>query len=423
MKGLISYSKQMYDLNKDRNRTYILTFSICLAILFIYFNTFFNPIIQGEAYFYVLFLIVVSLITIGTLTHSFLTKKMYEIAILSISGGNLKHIVVYLTFQIMIILLKALPLGIIAALIINPILNSILYYLMNVDGSIFFISIEGFILSLIILIPLIIFLIEIVISITYKNDLLIIISDQPENTSKIPLMKVHVPYFLSWLLILASLYFIIKFPSSPQSVIFFSLFSLIGLNTIIKTTLSKIIEKIRLKLFFTKREMLIALGNTLKIIKSLKTLILSIFIVYFSIISLYSYTYLEELHPINHLPNMPLIIISFIILLVLINMNIYCKLINEGEHQKELFKTLYQIGFSDKEINKTIKNELKLLLLVISLFPMIFSFTLCISLKANFFQTFIKPTLLFLISLLIVLYLVYQYYIKLVFNNGGDNHD
>ena len=128
MRDLFHFSKENFMLDRKKNYVYMFILAFCTASVLLFFNYMNNDSYKvvsiGGSFFsdnnanlFVMTVGLIMILAIGGLmyviSNTFLKQKNKEIAILHLSGVNLVRISVYFLMQIMLVLIKAIPLGIV----------------------------------------------------------------------------------------------------------------------------------------------------------------------------------------------------------------------------------------------------------------------------------------------------------------------
>lgn len=380
MRDLFKFSKENFLLDKKKNYVYMFILAFCTSSVLLFFNymnndsykvvsiggSFFS---ESNANLLVMTVGLIMILTIGGLmyviSNTFLKQKNKEIAILHLSGVNLVRISVYFLMQIMMVLIKAIPLGIVLFIIINPIFNGIVSLTTGMAIPLFYISSEAVISGLLVIGIIIVTLAIAAVGFAYQSELIDLLSGPAKNNKPLPVSHLRMPKIVWWILYAVAIYGITTVPGQSRALCLMCGIGAIALNKIIKKILSKVFMLIRTKFCINRKESMIAIGRASDLIISLSSYISITFIAMTFLMAFMIETMID-------IKVFSILCMSYFIIIVLMNLSLFYRNLIETPNQILQFKTLYYLGFQRKQLNKINRLELFLLFIIMIISPIIF---------------------------------------------------
>lgn len=380
MRDLFNFSKENFMLDKKKNYVYMFILAFCSSSVLLFFNymnndsykvvsiggSFFS---ENNANLFVMTVGLIMILAIGGLmyviSNTFLKQKNKEIAILHLSGVNLVRISVYFLMQITLVLIKAIPLGIVLFIIMNPIFNGIISLTTSAVIPLFYISSEAVVSSLMVIGIVIVTLAIAAVGFAYQSELIDLLSGPSKNSKPLPVSHIRMPKIVWWLLYAAAIYGVTTVSGQSRALCFMCGLGAIALNKIIKKALSKVFLLIRTKFCVNKKESMIAIGRASDLIISLCGYICITFI---------AMTFLMAfmIETMNDTKIFSILCMSYFIIIVLMDLALFYRNLIETPNQMQQFRTLYYLGFQRKQLNKINRLELFILFIMMIISPIIF---------------------------------------------------
>ena len=141
-------------LKKDMSKSifYFLTFLLTTIFIFSFFNLTFNPysgihLGKDDTTFVTpiaVFVIVIAMLCVFLANNFYVSNKGKEISIILMSGASIYQLGFYLFLQVFIIMLCAIPLGLILGYLLIPTINSLFMMTFKYSGQLFYLSSQTF---------------------------------------------------------------------------------------------------------------------------------------------------------------------------------------------------------------------------------------------------------------------------------------
>lgn len=300
------------------------------------------------------------------LNQVFLERRRSEMAMQMVCGVSIGEILGGVLFQTLIISGISIILGFGIGFLISPIFNNLVYSMLGVSGSPYFISMKGLVVSLVIIFMQIIVIIMINISICYRNELVNLVKSSGNNY--IPKRKIN--RFLSILTIISLLapiiVFFIRENRSKEEMFtiltFLSQYTSLALVLVIGFTIPWIIEILSKSKFGVNKICVVVVRNfSYMLEKSVPIVIAYILIVQGYFVVAIS----KQSDPKAVVMGQ----IGFGLVLILLAISLGFKVVYEAIRRKSSFKNLYLLGYKKFEIMKLINLEMILYYLLLIILP------------------------------------------------------
>lgn len=300
------------------------------------------------------------------LNQVFLERRRSEMAMQMVCGVSIGEILGGVLFQTLIISGISIILGFGIGFLISPIFNNLVYSMLGVSGSPYFISMKGLVVSLVIIFMQTIVIIMINISICYRNELVNLVKSSENNY--IPKRKIN--RFLSILTIISLLapiiVFFIRENRSKEEMFtiltFLSQYTSLALVLVIGFTIPWIIEILSKSKFGVNKICVVVVRNfSYMLEKSVPIVIAYILIVQGYFVVAIS----KQSDPKAVVMGQ----IGFGLVLILLAISLGFKVVYEAIRRKSSFKNLYLLGYKKSEIMKLINLEMILYYLLLIILP------------------------------------------------------
>ena len=399
-------------LKKDLSKSifYFLTFLLTTIFIFSFFNLTFNPysgihLGKDDTTFVTpiaVFVIVIAMLCVFLANNFYVSNKGKEISIILMSGASIYQLGFYLFLQVFMIMLCAIPLGLVLGYLLIPSINSLFMMTFKYSGQLFYLSSQTFPATFMILAFEVMWCSMLNLGYCVRSTINSMIHDK----NKIDLSGLKGPQITSKVFII--LYFVpmvlFLFVKDSTSYMFIALFGLIGISGLIKKVLPEYIRKRQRNNSLENSEDLISLGFFHSDIQKIFGLLL---------ISLLSSVLLTCI--IVYTIKQPLVsmvaLMSYVSVMILMSLTIVFKIGMELSKRKGNFENLCRLGFSLEQL-KRIKKEMICFYGVILLLPLSYQIIILCNLLLRAKITFYL-FLIILIIQIVPLFISYLLSIKL----------
>lgn len=334
-------------LKKDLSKSifYFLTFLLTTIFIFSFFNLTFNPysgihLGKDDTTFVTpiaVFVIVIAMLCVFLANNFYVSNKGKEISIILMSGASIYQLGFYLFLQVFMIMLCAIPLGLVLGYLLIPSINSLFMMTFKYSGQLFYLSSQTFPATFMILAFEVMWCSMLNLGYCVRSTINSMIHDK----NKIDLSGLKGPQITSKVFII--LYFVpmvlFLFVKDSTSYMFIALFGLIGISGLIKKVLPEYIRKRQRNNSLENSEDLISLGFFHSDIQKIFGLLL---------ISLLSSVLLTCI--IVYTIKQPLVsmvaLMSYVSVMILMSLTIVFKIGMELSKRKGNFENLCRLGFS-----------------------------------------------------------------------------
>ena len=421
------FLEALHSIRDDFSRSvfYWLTFVITSMFIFLFFNLSYSEAIgftfinskNNMTTFVTVLNATICMVVIFFANDFYVKKKAKDLAIRLICGSTYFQLVAFLLFQTGLLLVLAIPIGIILAIIGLPFLN--LFLSAYLDTSIVIGISQGALISTVVILFVVIFWCTFLnLGYAYRNSIYSLLFDDRMINTKIfiPMLysfKVNKKFLdiMSILLYLLPVVGIYYYGNDPKSMLGISVLGMIGftlfLNRIVipyleySTHYSKTNQPVKLVYYgFIRTDIKLLKKNVILLILS------SIFL---SGILVACYDNPTE---------MVLTLLSFVVMNILLSLSIMFKLSSEMVGRKKLYQSLARTGYTTSLLKKICRNEVMGFYLFIIISSLVYIANIFISLTINSiisYQLCIILIMVFVIPLIICMMINYIYYYKTLF--------
>lgn len=380
--GIFKFSLSMLKKDYKKSLIYGLTLTFAVTVIFLFLNIITNTLLfdntdkalQGGSTFATMevpFSSGLSLLIIffccGMMffaNNFYLSRKTDEIAILRLSGTGAISCTMYLVYQTLMIMLVALPLGLLLGHFSGQYYNQLVFDSMDIIGnpavpSIVYIYTIGVVLCIVATMSVLCN------GYIYKNDIQSLLSSQTEmNMSE--KSNVKMKSILFGLMFVFSLYSMFLAKHSPTSYIVPIFIGVCAIYGLIRYSIPTFIRFIKSKYILTKRYSLIYVSNLSYSLTRSQTLF---FLMILSVTCMICTVASNQDNGREFISS----IMSYIVIIILLITSIVYKYSMEAQTRSTLFTNLWKIGYTKKELKKIIFKEVLCYYALLILLPMFFS--------------------------------------------------
>lgn len=401
----------LISLKKDMSKSifYFLTFFLTTIFIFSFFNLTFNPyaginlgkddttLVTPIA----VFVIVIAMLCVFLANNFYVSHKGKEISIILMSGASIYQLGFYLFIQVFIIMLTAIPLGILVGYLLIPIINSIFLITFNYHGKGFYLANETLLATLSIVGFEVLWCSMLNLGYCVRST----INTMLHEENKIDLSGLKAPQFSKKLFLV--LYFlpaiIFWFIKDSASYMFIALFGVVGVFGIVKQVLPDWLKKRQSNESLENPIDLISLGFFHSDLQKVFSLVIISLMASIILTCLTVYTL-----------NQPLVsmisLMSYLSVMILMSLTIVFKVGMELYKRKANYENLARLGFSLEQLKLIIKKEMTYFYGVILLLPLFYQVIILINLL---FRNQITSYLFIIILVIQIVPIVISYLISL----------
>lgn len=406
--GLIKLS--LISLKKDLSKSifYFLTFLLTTIFIFTFFNLAYNP--QANIHLgkddqtfvtpIAVFVVIIAMVCVFLANNFYVSHKGKEISIILMSGASVFQLGVYLFFQVLIIMVLAIPLGLFLGYLLIPVVHSIFARSFLYQGSLFYLSDETFVATAVILVFEVFWcsLLNLgycvrstIVSIMNednkvklsslkmkntwdyleRNEFLDLMKDEKESHAE-PVKKSHFSNQVFLILYIIPI-IIFVFLKDSMSFLLFSLIGIAGVFGIIKKVLPDLITDQQRQTFLENPVQFIGAGFFRSDIQKVFGLMLVMLLSSILLMCVTVYTL--------HQPLVSMVaLMSYVSVMILMSLTIVFKIGMELNKRQKSFQNLCYLGYSIKQLKKIIRIEMRLFYGVILMMPLLYQIVILINL-------------------------------------------
>lgn len=377
--GTFKFSMRMLVKDYKKSLFYGITLIFAVAVCFVFFNIINNPDLADQAiaksggtwndvqmpFSSVLSFLIICFccFMIFFANNFFLSRKTTELAIMAMSGSGYINSTMYVLYQTFTLLILATPLGILIGRFVVPFSNAYMYQMLGVSKDPAIIPSEAYLYSFILVAIVLSMICVLTAGFLHKNDIQTLLSQENEmkvkrNTKK----SVSLAFFGIYIFGIVMMF---MNPHEPTAYIAPTLVGLSGAVGVIRYVLPDVVRNLKRGIFLTKRYVLISISNLNYSIQ--RSLLL------FSLMTVAVTGMLAILASNIHSPReFTTGVIGYVVVIVLLVVSIIYKLSMEAMTRKTLFLNLWKIGYTKKELNKIIRQEVISYYFVLILIPLVY---------------------------------------------------
>ena len=370
--GSMKFAIKMLKADFKRSLFYCGSLVISTAIVFVFFNMTANPFYGGSqdmsssSFSTVLALVVVIIAMILAFFANtyYLHSKTKELAIQAVSGGSVLTLANFLLTQNALIMLIAMPMGLILGYFVNPVINAIVYSYLNIQSNTWVVYPAGWFFTAICLATEMLWLVIIDTGYAYRKEVKDLIEatqamqKKEKGSIKIPGIVFLVIYFIPIILMLLL---------EPNADLYLGvcMIGLFGIGGVLNKVLPQWIMKLQNSHYLNHRHKLLSLGNLHQSLKQSTVLVQTIII---SVTFLVSFMCVYK----NDYRQLVMIIMSYVVLTILLAISIVYKVIIEASLRVKSFSHMRMLGYITKDLKKIIRQEIVDLFGMLIVLPMLY---------------------------------------------------
>ena len=365
--GTLKFSLKMLRLDFKKCFFYGLSLVLSTSIIFVFFNYIDNIHLgnslsekSGANQILALFIIIIACANACFANSFFISRKTNEIAIASMSGASVFAVAGYLLVQNFVIMGLSIPIGFGVGYIFNHFFNLFIYASLDVVANTYYVSMQGLIMSTIVILTQIIALTLVNSGYAYRTEIKTLLNEQESMTKK-STKPIKTPIIFYWILYLIPIVLFFIVDLDPMIFVVVSCIGVFGIVGLLKVGLSKLIMY-RQKSHLTKSNSLIAYGNLSYSLKStgmLMTIIILSIILFIGLIII----------NVNNPKDLFIVLLSYGIIIFLMSTSILYKIILETSTRLGLYQSLFKLGYLKKQLKAIMRKEIVMLYGVILFFP------------------------------------------------------
>ncbi len=361
--------------NLSKALFYWLTFVLTSMFIFLFFNismsdeigvTFINST-QNLALTMTVFVIIVCMIIVFFANDFFVKNKAKDLAIRLICGATYSQLASYLLSQTFLLMLLAIPLGIILALVCIPFINLAFASFLSESFAIS-VHFDAVILTTIILVSVVFWTTYLNLAFAYRNSASSLLNERKMANPLGSLISVkttisakikRTAFLLCAVLPVIYIYFY------PEGVMQAAMIGLFGLYGCLKHVLIPYIEK---QIRHTKISDPISLASLGFVRTDIQIMKNNIVLFLICTIILSSIVLSENSKPLE----MMLSMLSYIVMSVLLSLAMMFQYSTEISNRKALYQSLYQIGYNRTKLKNIMTREVMMLYAIICLMSLFY---------------------------------------------------
>lgn len=366
--GTLKFSLKMLRLDFKKCFFYGLSLVLSTSIIFVFFNYIDNIHIgnslsghgSGGNQILAMFIIIIACANACFANSFFISRKTNEIAIASMSGASVFAVAGYLLVQNFVIMGLSIPLGFGIGYIFNHFFNQIVYHSLGVVANTYYVSTEGLVMSIIVVLTEIVALTLANSGYAYRTEIKTLLNQQQSMKTKSS-MPIKTPILVYWIIYFIPIILFFRIELDPMIFVVVSCIGIFGIIGLLQKGISEMIRH-RQKNHLTNSKALIAYGNLSYSVKStglLMTIIILSIILFIGLIIV----------NINNPKDLMLVLLSYGIIIFLMSTSILYKIILETSTRSTLYQSLYKLGYLKKQLCSIMKKEIIMLYSVILFFP------------------------------------------------------
>lgn len=364
--------------NAKESWAYLLTLMLSTSLLFVFVNLqsdanfllqlsyIRDPSLLIQNYSIIASLILIIAIICGInsfVANSYYVKaKSQELSVYLTCGMNIVVLSKYLVFQNLILLGGALVGGALIGVVFNVLLNIAMNLFIGLDGAIFTVSIQGFLMWGLILFFEVIYFVLLNVGYAYRAELKDLVDENRKNIMS-DTRLFSTPVILYYVVYLASLIALWLIPCDVSYIAVVAGISLVGMQGMFTYALPKRFHKKMRKHQGLSVQKMVLRGNLLMLIKSCYLFVIMIFATFIGLVAMMPMG--------NSLAYTGFILcVAYFLIMVVMSISIFFKIMIEAKKRKVEFDHLVLLGLNQESILTCIKKEMVTLFSCILLFPL-----------------------------------------------------
>ncbi|MFV0393572.1 MAG: ABC transporter permease, partial [Coprobacillaceae bacterium] len=312
--------------------------------------------------------------------------------------------------QILILLCIAIPVGLGLGFLIFPMVNQYMYKYLNVTASTTYIPMTAILQTVTTIIVMVVLIAVVVSGYLYRHDIQEYLgSSRPVSTSK---KKSLLPPVVYVFLYIVGIVMMFLDEHSATSYVVPTVLGMFGVTGLVEYAIPKIIMKLKQGKMLTKRYALIFASNVSYTIQRSATLVTLTVI---SVTGMVAILASQQQNPREYITA----IVGYMVLIVLLVTTVVYSFCNDVQQRTRMFRNLWNIGYTKKELYILVRNEVLYFYLVLLLLPLIY--VLFIGGRFVYFgdmeiSLLLMTIVAYIIPMIISSLLTYRVYVKAVIN-------
>lgn len=370
--GTIKFALRMLKADFKKSLFYCGSLIFSTMIVFVFFNMTANPVYGGDpsgksqSFTTILSLIVVIIaMVMAFFANSFyLANKSKELAIETLSGGSVLTLANYILTQNFLIMLIAIPIGLVLGYLTIPLINSYLYPRLDATSSIWQIYPAGIGYTIVSLATEMVWLVIVDTGYAYRTEIISLIQAEKTMNPKSKGM-IKLPDFVFVLLYVLPMILILTLEEEATMYLAISCIGLFGISGILKAVMPKMLRRVVQNKYYNHPHKIISINNLNHSLKQATTLIQMV-IISATFLVCFMCVYFENPQ------QLVIILMSYAVLTFMMAVSITYKVMIEAMQRKLSFRHLKMIGYVTKDLKKVIAQEVFGLYAVIIIFPLLY---------------------------------------------------
>jgi len=315
-----------------------------------------------------------SFLMLGMSNEYFLSHKTKELGILTISGANFMESTFYLLVQTLIISFIAMVPGLILGVGVSVLSNKIMYGYMGIDSTIFYVSPLAFRDTFVTFLAVFTFVVMLDMGFVHRNDVTTMISGEKSNAVKTHGSDVKTAALYIGLVVLGFA-MIASAPFSASEYLAPCLVGSFGLSGVLARVVPMGIEFGKRKQAMADKIKIIGLSN---LAYSIKRSEMTTRVYNMAMVVMLSLMISQQNNPRNFITS----VMAYFVVILLLCVSIVYKYLSEIQSRRVTFFNLYKIGYTQAQIKKCMRYELRHYYGLLTVLP----FTICVTLLVIFYS-------------------------------------
>ncbi len=394
--GVVRLAFQSLKSDKLKSLFYFLSFVLTTIFIFLFFNLTLNPhtginlggrdetIVTPIA----VFVIFIAMLCVFMANDFYVHAKSKDISIVLMSGASVYKVGAYLLLQSLAIMVVAIPVGLLLAYFLVPVVNHICYLAFDYQGNINYISQNSYLATAIILFCEIGWCTYLNMGYCYRTNVNTMITDsiKMENFG----FEIKKPSNIVYLLAFIIPIFVFPFLSSVEDYLLLSLVGVFGLYGVIKHIVPEVLSRLQKDRGIENRYLLITFGNVKYDFQKIRMIVILVMMASIILMCSTLYTIMTPLVSM-------IVLLSYFSVMVLLSVTTIFKMGMELKNRQKAFTNLFYLGYRINELKKIINYEMIIFYGMIMIIPMVYQI---IMVSRLYFLGLITPYLIIVMALI-----------------------
>ena len=378
--GTFKFSIHMLKKESKKSMIYTLTLSLTIAVTFLFYNIIDNQYLLDASqigkgiqvtdipFSSILAFIVIMFCAFMIMfaNNFYLSRKLKEIAIMTMSGSGYMSVTMYLFYQNIIMVIIAFPIGLFIGAIGSILSNQLIYQFLDHSAPFFYVPVESIGNTIICISVIIGAQFIYAAGFVHRKDITFMLSQEASPVLEDNRIMKLSPNLYVVIYILGVLG-LIMMEYTPSSILVFSSVGVLGIGGMIKYIFPKFFKKIKMKRYLNDKLKLISISN---LYYSLSRSIMLIGLFALSTTAMIIIIILQKDNPREFITA----IIGFVVIIFLLLVSIVYKYILEASTRKTFYYNLYKLGYSYHQLSRIIQQEVSLFYMTMVGLPFIYIF-------------------------------------------------